>query len=62
MQTKCQNFTNNKNDSTQLVYAKKRRNTILNKKVNASISTTLSGVISQARSFLPASCGTLGRC
>ena len=27
-----------------------------------SISTTLSGVISQARSFLLAGCGTLGKC
>ena len=42
---------------------KTRINAISNKKkLMLSISTTLSGVISQAKSFLLPSCGTLGSC
>jgi len=43
-----------------VVTKKTRRNGLKQKKM-LSISTTLSGVISRARSFLLAGCGTLGR-
>jgi len=41
---------------------KRRVERIKTKRKISNISTTLSGVISQARSFLLAGCGTLGRC
>jgi len=45
------------------VYAKRCAETHFQTKDSVlGISTTLSGVISHARLFLLASCGTLGRC